>query len=113
MYTLRVVIYNLRVHEFLSVQFRLAECRYKVELTLISCSIYSLISDPTKTDQCVQDKTVNVCMLLRRLGPKKSRVFKYFLLIEGYSGQLNIKCSFILSLPFYNDNKATIYTHNK
>ena len=50
-------------------------------------------------------------MLLTSLGMKKWRVFKYFLFIMGYSGKLNIKCTFIMSLPFYNDNKATIYTH--
>jgi len=38
------------------------------------------------------------------------RVFKLLLLIKRYSVQLNIKCTFILSLPFYNDNEATNYT---
>ena len=52
-------------------------------------------------------------MLLTRLDTKKWRVFKYFLFIKCYSGKLNIKCTFIMSLPFYNDNKSTIYTHKQ
>jgi len=79
---------------FFPFSFRLAECRYKGELALISCKIYSIISDPTKTDQCVQD---NICRLQIRLGLKISRVFKYFLLIKVYSVQLNIKCFHIVT----------------
>ena len=45
---------------FFPFSLRLAECRYKGELALISCKMYSIISEPTKTDQCVQD---NICRL--------------------------------------------------
>jgi len=38
--------------------FRLVECGYKGELALISCKIYSIISDPTRIYQCVQDNIV-------------------------------------------------------
>ena len=43
---------------FFPFNLRLVECGYKSELALISCKIYSIISDPTRIDQCVQDNTI-------------------------------------------------------
>lgn len=102
MYTIRDADYNFRAHGVFSLfSFRLVECSYKGEVALISSTVYNITSDAIKFTY-----TSNICRLLIRLGLKMTRVFKQFLLINRYSVQLNITCTSVLSLTFYNNNKA-------